>query len=256
MVLTNDVIKREFVVVTGSTGYLGREMVELLVLDYSVIAVSRSASSIEYTRCSARIFPIDLDLNLIDMDLFVSDINDILNVHDGKLVGLVNNAFTYYPTMPMSFDEDTVSNAAQSFLGIHLRLSMAMSGLMQKGSIVNISSMYAHVAPIQAVYTDSSQCNPLLYGAFKSALVQSTKYLSSVLAKEGIRVNSVSFGPFPSEEVKSKDPLFIKRLADRTHLGRVGNSSECSGIIWFLISDLSSYITGTDILVDGGWTAW
>ena len=98
--------------------------------------------------------------------------------------------------------------------------------------------------------------NPLLYGCMKAALIQSSKYLSSILSESNIRVNSVSFGPFPSEKTINENQLFIKELSKKTHLKRIGKAKESVGIIKFLLSEESSFITGADIPVDGGWTAW
>ena len=116
--------------------------------------------------------------------------------------------------------------------------------------------MYGKVAPNPSLYESLDNVNPLLYGAMKAALIQASRYLSTQMARKGIRVNSVSFGAFPSEEVRLKMPKFIKLLSKQTHLGRIGKPEEASGIINFLLSNESSYITGADIPVDGGWTAW
>ena len=125
-----------------------------------------------------------------------------------------------------------------------------------QGSIVNITSMYGKVSPKPDMYTKLDLVNPLLYGSYKASLIQASKYLSSMLAPNGIRVNSVSYGPFPSCQVQGTQPLFVNKLAAQTHLNRVGQLSDVAGVIKFLLSDASSYITGTDISVDGGWTAW
>ena len=81
-------------------------------------------------------------------------------------------------------------------------------------------------------------------------------FLSTIFAKSNIRVNSVSYGPFPSNKVKEENPYFIAELEKKTHLKRVGYPSESVGIIKFLLSSESSFITGADIPVDGGWTSW
>ena len=116
--------------------------------------------------------------------------------------------------------------------------------------------MYGKVAPKPDMYSEADLINPLLYGSFKASLIQASKYLSSILAPDGIRVNSVSYGPFPSPQVQVQQPLFVTSLAVNTHLKRVGELSDVAGVIKFLLSESSSYITGTDISVDGGWTAW
>ena len=116
--------------------------------------------------------------------------------------------------------------------------------------------MYGKVAPNPANYTNDVNVNALLYGSMKAALIQASKWMSASLGDNGIRVNSVSFGPFPQENIQQSNPIFIENLSKQTHLKRIGKPQEASGIILFLLSDDSSYITGADISVDGGWTAW
>ena len=112
-----------------------------------------------------------------------------------------------------------------------------MANLMLKGgSIINITSMYGKVSPNPSNYEDFESINPLLYGAMKAALIQATKYLSSILGPKSIRVNSVSYGPFPSTQVIEENPKFVNNLAINTHLKRVGNSKEATGVIEFLLS--------------------
>ena len=115
--------------------------------------------------------------------------------------------------------------------------------------------MYGVVAPDFSVYDDSPQFfNPPHYGAAKAGLVQLTKYYASYLGKYNINVNAVSPGPFPHDSVQ-KDVGFIKRLESKTALKRIGKPSDLGGIFVFLCSDASNYITGQNLMVDGGWTA-
>ena len=149
------------------------------------------------------------------------------------------------------------AKSTEGLFAYHIRLSIMLKPLFTTpSSIINISSMYGKVSPDPSIYDKNNHMNPLLYGSFKAALIQSSKYLSSIFGPSDIRVNSVSYGPFPSENVKNNNPDFITELTKRTHLKRIGNSKESVGVIKFLLSDESSYITGTDIAVDGGWTAW
>ena len=93
------------------------------------------------------------------------------------------------------------------------------------------------------------------YGAGKAGIIQFTKFMAGVLGKNGIRVNSVSPGAFPSKNVQKKVE-FINKLKQKIPLGRIGIPYELKGIMVFLGSDSSSYVTGTNVMVDGGWTTW
>ena len=95
--------------------------------------------------------------------------------------------------------------------------------------------------------------NPPSYGASKAGVIQLTKYFATYLANDKIRVNSISPGAFPSQEVQ-KSPGFIKNLILKIPLGRIGLPEDLGGPIVFLASDSSSYITGQNFCIDGGWT--
>jgi NAD(P)-dependent dehydrogenase (short-subunit alcohol dehydrogenase family) len=252
------------VVVTGPTGHLGSAIVARLLKSFNVIGISRTASSFKCDTCHSEsrlgtYIPIDLDLSAVPDDCLVSLVDDCASSADSPLAGLVNNAFTAYPKSALSVDVDAVHSCAESLLGIHIRLSLALSELLKAGeggSIVNIASMYGRVSPRPHLYSSPNSVNPILYGAFKAGLIQASRYLSSLLGPDRIRVNSVSYGPFPTFDVQSADPVFVRKLAAQTHLRRFGDPFEAAGVIAFLLSDESSYITGADIPVDGGWTAW
>lgn len=256
----NNKIKK-FVVITGPTGHLGIEITRAVLNSFSVIGISRTASSIknEFNNSKNIIneyIPLDIDLSEIASDSIISMINNICKKNKGIPHGLVNNAFTYYPESGISLDPLSVAKSSESFFGIHLRLSYGLAKLMNKNSsIINIGSMYGKVSPYPEVYSSIDSMNPILYGSMKAALIQSSKYLSSILGPSGIRVNSVSYGPFPNKKVCDENPQFIENLAKKTHLKRIGNANEAGEIIEFLLSDGASYISGADISVDGGWTA-
>lgn len=124
------------------------------------------------------------------------------------------------------------------------------------GAIVNFSSMYGHVAPDYKVYGSSGYNNPCNYGAGKAGVSQFTRYCAGNYGRYGIRVNDVTPGPFPKKEFVENHPEFGEELAKRTMLGRYGEHKEITGAVIYLACDASSYTTGTNIFVDGGWTAW
>jgi NAD(P)-dependent dehydrogenase (short-subunit alcohol dehydrogenase family) len=123
-------------------------------------------------------------------------------------------------------------------------------------SVVNIASMYGMVAPDQRIYSEINGINPPFYGAAKAALIQWTKYAACEFAKDKIRFNSVSPGPFPSSEIQENNPELINNIIDKVPMDRLGKPSELVGPVSFLSSSASSYVTGINIPVDGGWTAW
>lgn len=124
------------------------------------------------------------------------------------------------------------------------------------GAIINIASMYGVVASYPSAYAGLPVNSPPNYHALKGGLVHLTRHLAAYWAKDNVRVNAISPGPFPKPETQEKEPEFIARLAEKVPLGRMGRPEELKGMIVLLASDAGSYITGQNFLVDGGWTAW
>ena len=126
-----------------------------------------------------------------------------------------------------------------------------------RGSIVNVGSIYGKVSPRQDIYDHIETPNgkykkPLVYGVSKSALTNFTKYLATYWGENGIRVNNVILGGV----MNNQDTELVEKYSKNVPLGRMANIDECISPILFLLSDSSSYITGSDLIVDGGWTSW
>jgi NAD(P)-dependent dehydrogenase (short-subunit alcohol dehydrogenase family) len=183
---------------------------------------------------------------------------------NGELAGIVNCGYGGRPaTVEAATDADFDIACSQNITGPFALIQAALP-LLEKAasrsaggaSVVNIASMYGHVSPDPRIYGESGKNNPPFYGAAKAGLLQLTRYLAVHLGPRRIRVNSVSPGPFPPPSIAQTSPDFHARLCDKTPLGRIGVATELAGPVLFLLSEASSYVTGTDIAVDGGWTAW
>jgi NAD(P)-dependent dehydrogenase (short-subunit alcohol dehydrogenase family) len=120
-----------------------------------------------------------------------------------------------------------------------------------KGSVINVSSLYGLVGPDWRLYEGTSMGNPAAYGASKGALTQLTNWLATTLAPH-VRVNAMS----PGGVWRNQPAEFVERYALRTPLARMATEEDFKGAALFLASDMSSYITGQNIVVDGGWCAW
>jgi NAD(P)-dependent dehydrogenase (short-subunit alcohol dehydrogenase family) len=126
-----------------------------------------------------------------------------------------------------------------------------------KGSVIQTSSIYGVVAPDQSIYEGSHYLGgkintPAVYSTSKAAVIGLTQYLSTYWGPKGIRVNTITPGGIQS----GQNDVFLERYSRKVPLGRMGKAEELVGALIFLASDASSYVTGQNIIVDGGFTVW
>lgn len=176
---------------------------------------------------------------------------DIL-VHAAAFVGtskLAGWAEPFARQSTKAFDAALRVNLTSAFTLIQeASPALARSG---KGSVILFSSIYGLVGPDMSLYAGTKMANPAGYGASKGGLVQLTRHLSTVLAPR-VRVNAVS----PGGIERGQPEAFRKRYAARAPLARLAAEEDLKGAVAYLASDLSAYVTGHDLVVDGGWTAW
>ena len=124
----------------------------------------------------------------------------------------------------------------------------------RKGTIVNIASIYGMVGADQRIYGNTKINSPVSYAVAKGGIINLTRYLAAYWHKKNIRVNTLTPGGVLDKKYQKQN--FIEKYSQKTILGRMANRDEYNGAILFLMSDASSYMTGSNLIIDGGWTAW
>ena len=260
MVQTFD-LKNKVVLLTGGYGHLGKAIAESLLYHQATLYVLGR----DVAKFSATFKAMDVDfsrLHFIVCDISQSDnlkvaFQDVFD-REGNIDVLINNAFYSRGQSPETMTDDEWDYCIDGTLSSVFRSIKAIIPFFKKakrGKIINVSSMYGVVAPQFEIYDDFPQfLNPPHYGAAKAGVIQLTKYYASYLGEFGVQVNTVTPGPFPSEVVQ-QSAGFVTALAQKTSLNRVGKPEDLAGSFVFLASDASNFITGQNIVVDGGWTS-
>lgn len=245
------------IVVTGGYGYLGNSICKgLSDAGAKVYVAGRS-----FEKFCAVFSDSDNSLRFLQMD--VSQSHEVKKAfasvvdQESRIDVLINNAHYGEGGKVDELTDEAFAATLDGTVGNYHRCIREILPHFRKqkgGKIINVASMYGMVAPDFSVYEGySAFTNPPHYGAGKAATIQLTKYFASLLGKEGVTVNAVSPGPFPSENVQN-EAGFIKLLAQKTALGRIGKPKELQAVFVFLSGPGASYLTGQNIAVDGGWT--
>lgn len=247
--------------VFGGAGYLGQAVTRSLhAAGSTVLCVDQDGRAEEFVRYAElrdRVTPVAFDVRKDDrIPTFVSEQIRRGGVPDGVVnMTFQSTAKALEDLSGEEFDEASHTNLTSTFL-LSREIADAMIAEKRPGSFVLFSSMYGMVVPDPGVYQAPMVKNPVEYGVGKAGIIQLTRYLSVHYGRQRIRVNCVSPGPFPNATVQGSDPDFISRLAAKTPLGRIGQPDEIASVVCFLLSSASSYITGINVPVDGGWTVW
>ena len=254
-------LKGKICVVTGAVGYLGSKNCKILK-DFGATVVGLDIREKE-TRYESNEKAYDYFFTCdISSTESIKDCFKKINDKYGKIDVLVNCATYgagYGKESQIEYMTDEIwQTGIDGSLNSVFRCTREVVPYMKKtgGSIINYCSMYGLVSPDLRIYGENNpQKNPPNYGAAKAGVAQLTRYSAGALAQYGIRVNCVTPGPFPNP-ANAQDEEFNKALASKTMLGRFGKSYEMAGAVLLLASSASTFMTGSNIVVDGGWTAW
>jgi len=255
------------VLLTGAAGHLGSAMARGLArAGAQVVLNGRNRSALEELASQIQQSggqAIVLAFDVADATAVQDGLTELRH-RLGRLDVLIHNAYNGRGgSLALSRDDDFEQSYAVAVVAAARLVQKAQDMLAAAGernpggaSVINIASMYGIVSPDFRVYQTPEEFNPPFYGAAKAALIQLSRYIACQLAPQHIRVNAISPGPFPAESVQEVTPEFCVKLACRVPLGRIGQPDDLVGPVVFLASDASAYVTGHNLVVDGGWTAW
>jgi len=261
-------ITNQNIILTGSSGMLGTQFSHFLSeAGANVILVdidekkNKNLEKVLLKKYRTKPMAITTDISESSQ---IQDLEKKILKKYKKIDALVNNA-AFHPktknfnvSKPLSsFPLDLWNKAIDVNLTGLFLLCQKIGSTMEKqnrGIIINISSIYGIVGPDPRIYGKSKLNSPISYAATKGAIVNLTRYLATYWHRKNIRVNTLSIGGIKND--RYMDSVFIKKYSERTTIGRMANRNEYNGALLFLLTKASSYMTGSNLVVDGGWTSW
>ena len=239
----------KIIIVTGGNGLLGREIINKICYEGAIclnVDVNHETSE--------NLSSIHCDITQPDS---VNACIELVVAKFGRIDGLVNNAYprtrdwgTKFEDIPYESWKLNVDWQLNSYFYMAQQVSKQMR-LQKIGSIVNMASIYGVVGPDFLVYDGTDMTMPAAYSAIKGGIVNFSRYLSSYLGPDGIRVNTVS----PGGIFDGQNPVFVDNYNRKVPMRRMGLPKDISPVVAFLLSEDAGYITGQNLIVDGGWTA-
>ena len=258
-------LKKRRALITGANGHIGKTIaLTLAELGADLILVDRPGSN--YNDILKKIKN-SFNVNVVTINCDLADQNDIKNLisvvkKKSKTLNILVNNAAYIGDSNLDgwvteFEKQSVETwrcALEVNLTAAFSLVQGLTPLLRKSkgaNIINIGSTYGTWAPDHSLYEGTSMGNPAASASSKAGLIQLTKWLSTTLASS-IRVNAIS----PGGVLRSQPQIFVKKYKARTPLKRMAKEDDFRGAIAYLASDLSSYVTGQNLAVDGGWGVW
>lgn len=250
------------VIVTGGAGLIGKAFVRAVVeqggtaviADVNAETGEQVAADLRAATQTQRVEFVQLDIT--NKASVQGMVNAVVQKHQ-RIDALVNNAYPRGPNYGRKFEDVEFEDFCQSLtlhLGGYFLVSKEVARVMtqqQSGVIIFISSIYGFMAPRFELYEGTDFTSPVEYSAIKGGLLGLTKYMASYLGPHGIRVNALS----PGGVYNNQAPSFVKQYSQKVVAGkRMAAPDDLTGALTFLISDASAYVTGQNMVVDGGWS--
>jgi NAD(P)-dependent dehydrogenase (short-subunit alcohol dehydrogenase family) len=259
---TTKELENKRVLLVGATGVLGRTYAEALANAGANLVIADQPKS-DVLALAEKIAATGLEIDVSDEKSVITAVSNAVGALGG-LDGVVMNAaatgeglmaegdaFAPFESYPLDVWQKTIDvNLTGTFLVTREggRAIKDSGG----GSLITVSSIYGVVGPDHRIYEDQPFKSFPGYSASKAGVIGLTRWAATWWAKDGVRVNSIT----PGGVLNDHDPKFVEAYGNRTPMGRMANREELAGMMLFLLSDASSYCTGQNYIVDGGFTAW
>lgn len=246
------------IVVTGGAGYFGREIcASLRDRGAHVLCVSSRVGAFAPPASSGRSGSITSKVCDINDEAAFADVIEPFAESHGGLTGLVNCAVRASRGIDLEMPKEVLEETMQGVF-VHYftcaRIALRSFGETQ-GSIVNVASIWGLVSPDPRVYLDLKNEPSLGLPPSEAAILQLTKYMATLLAPRGVRVNAVVPGWFPKKRGPER-PDYLAQIEARVPMGRIGRPRDIVGAVIYLLSGASGYMTGQQMVIDGGYTLW
>lgn len=245
----NERLKDKIIIVTGGGGLIGKPIVSHLSQNGAQVINAEISVKTNWETG-------DYNCDVTNEQSITQLIMDVME-RFGRIDGLVNNAYPRTEDWGVRFEEipfeSWCKNVDLQMNSVFLLCQKVLKVMKDQssGSIVNIASIYGVVGNDFTIYEGYGGTSPAAYAAIKGGVINFSRYLASYFGKHNIRVNCVSPGGIKD----AQHPSFIERYEAKSPLKRMGNADEIAPAITFLLSDEASFITGHNLMVDGGWTA-
>jgi len=242
-------LKNKIIIVTGGNGLLGSEIVSKILSEggtcINIDLSHETKENLSSIKC-----------DITNPDSISNAIKLVIKKYH-RIDGLVNNAYPRTKDWGLKF-EDIPFSSWQSNLDWQLNSYFFFAQQVSKyminqkaGSIVNMASIYGVVGPDFSIYNGTEMTTPAAYSAIKGGIINFSRYLASYLGPSCVRVNAIS----PGGIFDNQNSTFVSNYCQKVPMRRMGFPSDISPAVSFLLSDDSSYITGQNLIIDGGWTA-
>ncbi|MCG2718541.1 MAG: SDR family oxidoreductase [Nanoarchaeota archaeon] len=257
-------LENKVAIVTGAYGHLGTAISKTLAaFGANVILIGRNQQKLEdFVNKNQSLFKNRFEYFVCDVTNqkeFQKIVEKVVSDH-GTVDILVNNAYAKSNENFEGLTKSEWNRALEYSLTHYFTCTQAISPIMLKsksGSIINIASIYSFLGVDHRIFLDLENNPPIHYAVSKGGILQMTRYLSTLWADKGIRVNAISPGYFPKKRLGVPErPDYIHEITKRTPMRRIGQPDDLAGAVVFLASDASSFITGQNLIVDGGWSVW